>query len=81
MIIETIIDRNLYNSTIRIVSVEYGHSRILKNGEWVNVSDKPEKWETTILTFGKFFDNNEEAEKFMKTKLFKSILKNIEKNV
>jgi hypothetical protein len=65
---------------IQVVSVNYGFSQILKDGKWVNVTSKPERFEEEILTFGKCFENHEDAEKFMKTKQFKSLLKNIEKN-
>ena len=65
---------------IQIVSVYYGFSQILKDGKWVNRTSNPERFEDAILTFAKCFESDAEANEFMKTKKFKSILKNIEKN-
>ena len=65
---------------IQALSVTYGFSQILKDGKWVNSTTTPERFEEEILTFGKSFENHTEAEKFMKTKQFKSILKSVEKN-
>lgn len=65
---------------ISIISVTYGHSRILRDGEWVNTSQEPERYEEEILTLGKFFYSQLEAEQFINKKQFKALLKNISKN-
>ena len=65
---------------IQIVSVTYGFSQILKDGKWVNATTTPERFEDEILTLGKIFETDADANEFMKTKHFKSLLKNIEKN-
>ena len=65
---------------IQIVFVSYGFSQILKDGKWVNTSIKPEKQESEILTLGKYFNTITDAEKFITTKQFKSLLKNINTN-
>jgi len=64
---------------IQIVSVTEGFSQILKDGKWVNQTVEPERFEDEILTFGKCFANTVEIEKFMNTKSFKSLLKNLQK--
>ena len=73
-----IINTNVWPK-VSIVSVEYGFSRTLVNGEWVNRTQQPERFETEILTFGKSFYNVEEAEKFVNSKKFKAIFKAVEK--
>lgn len=65
---------------ISIIDVQFGYSRMRKDGEWVNTTINPQRFESEILTLGKCFYNNEEAEKFMKTKPFKSLLNNLKKN-
>ena len=65
---------------IQIVSVSYGFSQMLKDGEWVNTTAEPQRFEDEVLTLGKYFSSAKEAEDFMKTKSFKSLFKNIEKN-
>lgn len=65
---------------IQIVSVSYGFSQTLKNGEWVNTTIEPQRQETEILTLGKYFNTNLDAEKFFTTKQFKSLFKNIKTN-
>jgi hypothetical protein len=65
---------------IQIVSVTEGFSQTLKNGKWVNSTSEPQRFEDEILTLGKYFSSNESAEKFMSTKSFKSLFKNLEKN-
>lgn len=65
---------------IQIVSVTEGFSQILKNGQWVNTTTEPQKFEDEILTLGTHFNDIAAAEKFMNTKHFKSLFKNIQKN-
>ena len=65
---------------IQIVSVQYGYSQRIENNQWVNTTIEPQRFEDEILTLGKYFSDNAEALKFMDTKFFKSLLKNIEKN-
>ncbi len=65
---------------IQVVSVTEGFSQTLKDGKWVNTTSKPQRFEDEILTLGKYFSDNAEAEKFMDTKSFKSLFKNLEKN-
>lgn len=65
---------------IQVVSVTEGFSQILKDGKWVNSTSEPQIFEDEILTLGKHFSDNAEAEKFMNTKSYKSLLKNLEKN-
>ena len=65
---------------IQIVSVTEGFSQTLKDGKWVNTTTEPQRFEDELLTLGKHFLNNAEAEKFMNTKSFKSLFKNLEKN-
>jgi hypothetical protein len=65
---------------ITIVSVESGFSQMLKNGQWVNTTTEPEKFESELLTFGKSFFDETECEKFMATKIFKSVFQGIKKN-
>jgi hypothetical protein len=65
---------------IKIVSITEGFSQTLKDGKWVNTTSTPQRFEDEILTLGKYFSNELEAEKFMNTKSFKSLFKNIEKN-
>jgi len=65
---------------IQIVSVQYGYSQRIVNNQWVNTTVEPQRFEDEILTLGKYFSDNAEALKFMETKFFKSLLKNIEKN-
>jgi len=80
MQIEAITIDKSYCVKIQIVSVEYGFSKRLVNGEWVNTTPKPERIEREILTLAKCFDSHEEAKKFTTTKQFKAIFKAIEKN-
>jgi hypothetical protein len=65
---------------IQIVSVTEAFSQTLKDGKWVNTTSEPQRFEDEVLTLGKYFSGNEEAEKFMNTKSFKSLFKNLEKN-
>ena len=65
---------------IQIVSVTEGFSQTLQNGKWENTTLEPQRFEKEILTLGKCFFDNAEAEKFMTTKAFKSLFKSIEKN-
>lgn len=65
---------------IQIVIVNYGFSQILKDGKFVNTTIEPERYETEVLTIGKCFSDVNDAQDFMKTKQFKSLLKNIQKN-
>ena len=65
---------------IQIVSVTEGFSQQLKDGKWVNTTLEPRRFEDEVLTLGKCFSDNAEAEKFMNTKFFKSLFKNLEKN-
>jgi hypothetical protein len=65
---------------IQVVSVTYGFTQQIENGQWVNTTKNPQRFEDEILTLGKYFADNLEAEKFMNTKSFKSLFKNIEKN-
>ena len=80
MTLEAKIIRLSHWPKIQIVSVTYGFSQRLQNGKWVNTTHEPERVESEILTLGKCFSNDEEAEKFMNTKHFKSLFKNLEKN-
>ena len=64
---------------IQIVSVQYGFSQTLQDGKWVNTTSEPQRFETEILTLGKYFESNTEAEKFMQTKAFKNLLKQVQK--
>lgn len=64
---------------ITIVSVIYGFSQRLMDGKWVNTTAEPQRHETVILTIGKFFEDSIEAEKFMGTKFFKSLLNTVKK--
>jgi hypothetical protein len=66
---------------IQIVSVTQDFSQTLENGKWVNTTVEPQRFEDEILTFGKYFRDNAEAEKFMDTKIFKSTFKSIQKNL
>jgi hypothetical protein len=43
--------------------------------------ERKEKYETICLTFGNFFETNAEAETFAKTKMVKSTIKIMQKNV
>jgi hypothetical protein len=65
---------------IQIVSVTQGFSKTLKDGKWVNTTQTPQRFEDEVLTLGQYFSDNEEAGKFMNTKHFKSLFKNIKKN-
>lgn len=65
---------------IIIVSVTHGFSQILKDGKWENTTATPQRHEDEILTLGKFFEDHVTAEKFMSTKSFKSLLKNLKTN-
>ena len=64
---------------ISIVSFSEGFSQILKDGKWVNRSEKPETFEDEILTLGKYFEDRQAAEKYMETKGFKALLKLVQK--
>ena len=65
---------------VSIVHIEMGYSQRLLNGVWVNVENEAVPHVTELLKFGKYFENESKAEKFIESKAFKSILKNIEKN-
>ena len=65
---------------VQIISVTYGYSQHLKNGEWVNCTATPERCEDIILTLGKYFFDYNDAEKYTTTKQFKALLKTIQKN-
>lgn len=65
---------------IQVVFVTEGFSQTLKDGKWVNTTSEPQRFEDEVLTLGKYFTDNVEAEKFMNTKTFKSLFKNLEKN-
>lgn len=80
MTIETKIINTGYCIKIQVVSVSYGFSQRIENNKWVNTTETPQRFEDEILTLGKYFADNLEAEKFIKTKSFKSLFKNIEKN-
>ena len=74
-----IINKGSWN-VIQIISVTFGYSQILVDGKWVNTSSVPQRFEDEILTFGKYFNNESDAEKFMNTKQFKSLFKSIKNN-
>jgi hypothetical protein len=80
MTLEAKIIRQGHWPKIQIVSVAYGFNQRLQDGKWVNTTSEPQRIESEILTFGKCFSNDEEAEKFMNTKHFKSLFKNLQKN-
>ena len=80
MLIESKIIKTAYSTKITIVSVEYGFSQVLKDGKWVNTTSEPKRLEDEILTLGKYFSDEAGAEKFMNTKAFKSLFKNLQKN-
>jgi len=65
---------------IQIVSVTEGFEQILKDNKWVNTTSEPQRFEDEVLTLGKYFSDNAEAEKYTTTKQFKALLKTIEKN-
>jgi hypothetical protein len=64
---------------VSIVAVQYGYTQHLENGQWVNSSSEPERHETEILTIGKHFESYKAAEKYMGTKFFKNLLKQVQK--
>jgi hypothetical protein len=64
---------------VQIVSVQYGFSQTLQDGQWVNTTSEPQRFETEILTLGKYFESSSDTEKFMQTKAFKNLLKQVQK--
>lgn len=80
MKIEAKITQKSYWIQVAIVSVTEGFSQRLEGGKWVNTTTEPQRFEEEILRLGKCFSDDLEAEKFMKTKAFKSILKSVQKN-
>ena len=66
---------------IQIVSVTYGYSQKIENNQWVNTTVDPQRFEDEVLTLGNYFSDNTEAKSFMQKKFFKSLFKNIQKNL
>lgn len=66
---------------IQIVSVTYGYSQKIENNQWVNTTVDKQRFEDEVLTLGNYFSSNTEAESFMQKKFFKSLFKNIQKNL
>ena len=64
---------------VSIVSETQGHSQILEGGKWVNRTVEPETFEEEILTFGKHFESETAANKFVASKAFKVIFKGVQK--
>lgn len=48
---------------------------------WKAEEKQREDWTKTIIEFGQCFDTEDEAKNFQKTKMFKQILKAVEKNI
>jgi hypothetical protein len=80
MTIEAKIINSDYWFKIQIISVSYGFSQQLMDGKWVNTTEEPERHETEILTLGKYFEGEKEAQEFMDKKCFKSLIKNLATN-
>ncbi len=63
-------------------------ARIVNKGTWHNVrivneykaDDGSESWSEEVLTFAYTFTTESDAEEFMKSKLFKAVLKQCQKN-
>lgn len=64
--------------SVQIFETETAVSQTLKNGVWVNM--EPREFKTVVLIFDKCFCTEEDAEKFMSSKLFKGVLKAVKKN-
>jgi hypothetical protein len=80
MTIEAKIINKGYSLQIQIISVTYGYAQKLENNKWVNTTVEPQRFEDEVLTLGKYFLDDIEAESFMQKKFFKSLFKNIQKN-
>jgi hypothetical protein len=65
---------------ITVVSFAYGFAQTLKDGKWVNTTDEPQRFESEVLTLGRSFVDHSDADAFMKTKPFKSLLKTLQKS-
>jgi len=76
MTIEAKVYQTNYCFKIEIVSVTIGFSKYLVDGEWVNITKDPERFEEVVLSLNKCFNSIADAEKFMKTRAFKALLKN-----
>lgn len=81
MKIEAKIINKGYSLQIQIISVTYGYKQNLENNKWVNITVEPQRFEDVILTLGNYFSDTTEAESFMQKKFFKSLFKNIQKNL
>lgn len=57
---------------VRIVAVVTGWTKVLKDGEWVNHTYGEDS--STIMEFGKYFDDHQSAEKFASSKPVRRIL-------
>lgn len=64
--------------SVQIFETEIAVCQTLKNGVWVNM--EPKEFKTVVLIFDKCFSTEEDAEKFMSSKLFKGVLKAVKKN-
>jgi hypothetical protein len=66
---------------IQIISVTFGYCKTFQNNEWVNTTVEPQRFEDVVLTLGQYFSDTTEAQSFMQKKFFKSLFKNIQKNL
>lgn len=63
---------------VQILELSTGMTQMLQDGKWVDY--KVETTEKNILEIGKFFDDHEQADKYIKTnKSFKQLLKLVQK--
>lgn len=77
MQIEAVINRYSYYYKVAIVQITAGWTQILKDGEWVKHRYETNKDE--IVSIAKYFDTEEAAQKFIKTKPFERLMKLVEK--
>lgn len=63
---------------VQIFETETAVCQTLKNGVWVNMD--PKEFKTVVLIFDKCFCTEEDAGKFMTSKLFKGVFKAVQKN-
>ena len=79
MTIEAKVARGVAWWSVAIIGVTEGYTQTLENGKWVNTTSQPQRFEEEIVTFGRCFESEATAQKFLQTKPFKAILKGIEK--
>lgn len=69
----------MFETYLIIVAVTYGDISQLIDGKWV-VVEKDARSETTLMTFNKCFNTDEEALKFAETPAFKTIFNAVSRN-